>query len=66
MHLYLKGDWAAARTIFEQTRDFFKNGDSEESAEDGPSKFLLRFIEKNGTDEKMAMIRWKGYRENVL
>ena len=33
---------------------------------DGPSDFLLKYMEQNKTDEGNAPNKWEGYRKDVL
>ena len=56
LELYLKGDWIGARSALSSTS----------ARPDGPTNFLLTFMEENSTDEGKAKSSWEGFRENVL
>jgi hypothetical protein len=52
---YIDGDWNAAKTKFNRTTEISKGN----GPPDGPSKFLLDFMESYGG---VAPADWKGYR----
>ena len=54
IHAYLRGDWERARDVLERTWKLSKSTD-------GPSHFLMEFIDEHGGS---APQNWPGYRED--